>query len=249
MAQRVYCFSSHRYTDIPSPTSRCGSLRWGNVSKPYTPAFWKALAFLEEPELDLRLGTSPWEEAAACALCTHGIPSEIGLAAFHHLKQKGLLEPATSSHSDIYQLLSAPLMIDGKSVRYRFAAAKSRTIAEILQLPESAFGVSSGRELRRILMGIHGIGMKIGSWIARNLTLAQDLAVLDIHILRAGTKTGLFSADTSDTPRTDREYLALEEKFIHFSGILETNPAVLDFIMWSQMRSLPFHSSSIKGAA
>ncbi|MDZ3993341.1 hypothetical protein PspTeo4_24872 [Pseudomonas sp. Teo4] len=44
----------------------------------------------------------------------------------------------------------------------------------------------SGRALRDWLLELPGIGYKTASWVARNWLDADDVAILDIHILRAG---------------------------------------------------------------
>jgi endonuclease III len=41
-------------------------------------------------------------------------------------------------------------------------------------------------------MSLPGIGPKTASWIARNWLDADDVAILDIHIMRVGQVIGLF---------------------------------------------------------
>ena len=40
--------------------------------------------------------------------------------------------------------------------------------------------------LREFLLQLHGIGYKTASWIVRNFTGSDDVAIVDIHLRRAG---------------------------------------------------------------
>jgi thermostable 8-oxoguanine DNA glycosylase len=91
----------------------------------------------------------------------------------------------------------------------------------------------SGIALRDQLMNITGVGYKIASWVARNVLDSDEIAILDIHLLRAGRLCGLFSPEH----RVERHYKEMEARFILFSERLELRPAALDCLIWEDMRS------------
>lgn len=180
-----------------------------------------------------RLGRSLVEEVAACLLGGHGLPAIVGLAAFKALREAGLLRRATNEEA-LYLALSKPFDVEGRSVRYRFARQKARYLAAALALLHGAEApTSTGRDLRDWLLQIPGIGPKTASWIARNWLDADDVAILDIHILRAGVLGGFLDARLT----VDRHYLALEEQFLRFSKALDIRPSELDAVIWLEMMS------------
>src|ERR1044072_5804200 len=69
-------------------------VKWGHHYAIFTPAFWTTVAWLDEVDEEysaFRIGKTLEEEVAACLLGGYGIPAEIGLAAFYHVRDCGLL--------------------------------------------------------------------------------------------------------------------------------------------------------------
>ncbi len=91
----------------------------------------------------------------------------------------------------------------------------------------------SGRALRDWLTSIPGIGHKTASWIARNWLCADDVAILDIHILRAGLLAGFFPGDLT----VERDYLKLEQIFLEFSEAMGVKASELDALIWYEMQA------------
>jgi N-glycosylase/DNA lyase len=89
--------------------------------------------------------------------------------------------------------------------------------------------------LRNLLMKLPGIGPKTASWIVRNWCGSDEVAILDIHVIRAGILMKLFS--TKDRP--ERNYLDMERRFLDLANALNTSAANLDALIWQQMRSTP----------
>jgi thermostable 8-oxoguanine DNA glycosylase len=127
-------------------------------------------------------------------------------------------------------------MVRGRSVRYRFAAQKAKYLAGSLAiLAAGAPTVSTGRSLRDWLLQLPGVGFKTASWVARNWLDADDVAILDVHILRVGYAIGLFSPRLTVT----RDYLKLEERFLALAQAMRVRPSQLDAVIWHEMASSP----------
>ena len=120
---------------LPSPEQFVlPSVPWGRFDEVFSPAFWAGQAWLHAPARRFegyRLGASLREEVAACLLGGYGMPAEVALAAFHHLRSVGLLDGDPSAAS-LEHALSRPLTIRGRTVRYRFARQKAHYLAESL---------------------------------------------------------------------------------------------------------------------
>jgi thermostable 8-oxoguanine DNA glycosylase len=84
-------------------------------------------------------------------------------------------------------------------------------------------------------MRLPGIGLKTASWIARNWMDADDVAILDIHIMRVGQAMGLFPLAFT----VERHYLELEALFLQFSHALDVRASELDAVVWYEMASSP----------
>ncbi|MFP0197808.1 8-oxoguanine DNA glycosylase [Pseudomonas sp. PHC1] len=212
---------------------------WGLIEAFPTPAYWayQVWANDQEPEpLNYKLGATLAEEIGACLLGGHGIPANVGLAAFAHLKKLGAFEGEVPSEALLQEWLTNPLKIGSRSVRYRFAKQKARYLHSALAaLASGCVPPQSGRALRDWLLELPGIGYKTASWIARNWLDADDVAILDIHILRAGALAGFFSPGLT----VERHYLQLEAEFLALSKAIEVRPSKLDALMWYQMMSAP----------
>ncbi len=213
-------------------------LVWGKADELFTSAYWAAIARAEAPLENgaRRLGENLVEEVAACLLGGHGIPAELGLAAFYRLRDSGLLSEPCPPETEIFEALSKQLPVGGKSVRYRFARQKSRYLAlAVRRIRTASPPLNRGRLLRDWLLDIPGIGWKTASWVSRNWLDADDVAILDIHVFRAGQLAGIFRSDA----RLPRDYRALEVRFIEWSLALGLRPSVLDAVIWREMRSSP----------
>ena len=84
-------------------------------------------------------------------------------------------------------------------------------------------------------MTLPGVGAKTASWIVRNWLGSDQVAILDIHVVRAGLLMNLFS------PQDDvrKNYPCMEAKFITFSRALGVPTSGLDALIWKMMRTTP----------
>ena len=104
---------------------------------------------------------------------------------------------------------------------------------QILEVQEPP--LHSGRALRDWLLQLPGVGYKTASWIARNWLDADDVAILDIHVVRAGVLGGYMDASLS----VQSDYLLLEAQFLRFSQALGIRASELDAVIWMEMMQSP----------
>ncbi|MDO8473395.1 MAG: 8-oxoguanine DNA glycosylase [Dehalococcoidia bacterium] len=238
--QTIYASSSNGIIELelPEPEDEILSgVPWGRFDIFFTPAFWACQVWLNEAEnmyKGYHLGENLMEEVAACLLGGHGIPAEVGIAAFRRLKERKLLDQYPSAQ-EIEAALSEPLVVNGRSVRYRFARQKARYLAEALhRLSVETPPTSSGKAFRAFLLDLPGIGPKTASWITRNWLDSDEVAILDIHIVRAAIAAGVFPTRVN----LAQSYFILEDRFLKFAKALRCRPAVLDNFIWHQMRRI-----------
>ncbi|MCW5660091.1 MAG: hypothetical protein KIT60_20505 [Burkholderiaceae bacterium] len=229
--------------EMPSPDEMLlGNVRWGAFDAFPTPAYWQYQVLarrLTGRPAGYRLGRTLAEEVTACLLGGHGIPATVGLAAYQRLHERGAFGAQPPSEATLEEWLKEPLRIASqkgvRQVRYRFAAQKARFLAAALPEVHAAPAFDTGRQLRDWLMKLRGVGPKTASWIARNWKDADDVAILDIHIMRIGQVLGLFPRELT----VERHYPELESLFIQFSDALNVRASELDAVIWYEMASSP----------
>lgn len=224
--------------ELPKPDDEViPGVPWGAIESFPTPAYWAYQVHANRligNNINYKLGETLKEEVGACLLGGHGIPANIGLAAFYHVKAHGAFQDQLPTQETLLKWLQEPIEVEGRHVRYRFANQKSRYLYEALKkLSIENPPINSGKALRNWLLSIPGIGYKTASWIARNWLDADDVAILDIHILRAGLLGNFFESNLT----VERHYLELEEQFIRFSEGLGVKASELDALMWLEMMS------------
>lgn len=223
---------------LPSPDANImAGVKWGAVEAFPTAAYWVYQVLLRRFEgnmVEYKLGHSLVEEVGACLLGGHGIPASVGLAAYERLRTMGAFLHAPTE-AQLLDWLTEPLEVHGRKIRYRFAAQKAKYLAAALPRVKDAPQTETGRVLRDWLIQLPGIGYKTASWITRNWMRADDVAILDIHILRAGRAIGLFA----DELTVEKHYLEIEALFLEFSRQLDLRPSELDAVIWHEMAHSP----------
>lgn len=212
---------------------------WGRSYEVFSPAFWFVLAQTEadpsfgfiNPDGDLR------QEVGFCLLGGFGVTAELATAAFERLRAEGIFEAGSRpTEQKVLALLTEPLEVMGRLHRYRFPNQRSKRISNAMQfLAEEPFSLDDPLHLRDKLMKINGVGPKTASWIVRNLTGSDEVAILDIHIIRACRLMSLFPGEI----RLPRDYGPLEERFLEFAEGLGVGAAILDALIWTKMREMP----------
>ncbi len=222
--------------ELPPPVAEVvPGVRWGRFDNFFTPAFWVARSWIDGPGSPLEqyaIGRSLREEVVACLLGGHGMPAEVGVAAFHRIRDRDLLKGIVD-RTAIELALAEPIEVGGRRVRYRFPRSKAEFVASALNKIEREIApVDSAIALRNWLMTFSGIGYKTASWITRNITHSDEVAILDIHVVRAGLLMGLFSPGFS----VQRNYLEMEEQLVEFARAAGLRLSTFDSVIWCYMR-------------
>ena len=214
-------------------------VKWGLPEALFTPAYWLTQFWSRHSDVrsrSHRLGQTFAEEVVACLLGGYGIPAEIGVAAFDRFRERHAAASEPLDPANIAEILREPLWVHGRIVKYRFWSQKSHYIAAALEkLSRQAPPLHSAIELRNYLMESPGIGPKTASWIVRNWMNSSEIAILDVHVVRAGLLMGLF-APTDDV---DKSYFPMEARFLQLAGGMGIPAADLDSMIWSSMRATP----------
>lgn len=212
---------------------------WGTPEALFTPAYWLVQCWMREGSLIPRrhsLGETLEEEVVACLLGGHGIPAEVAFAAFDRLRSRGLISQQHAQDDLISKHLREPLTVSGRQVVYRFWSQKARYIVGAIRtLNEKPAPQNSAYDLRNYLLAVPGIGFKIASWVVRNWLGSDEVAILDIHIVRAGQLMNLYSAKD----RVDRDYLDMERRFLSLARAMAVHASDLDALIWFEMRRTP----------
>jgi N-glycosylase/DNA lyase len=231
--------------ELPSPDELLiKDVRWGAIEAFPSPAYWQYQVIarrLAGRPARYKLGRTLSEEVGACLLGGHGIPAPVGMAAYERLRKLGAFTETPPPEAQFEAWLREPMQVGQRQVRYRFAAQKARYLAASLPFVRSAPEFSAGNQLRDWLMQLPGIGPKTASWIARNWMDADDVAILDIHIMRVGQTIGLFPRELT----VERHYSQLEALFLQFSKALDVRASELDAVVWYEMASSPTMSRII----
>ncbi len=228
----------YRFLELPDPEAWVmPGVRWGAFEHALTPAFWVSQAWLEGvPEAGFRLSDTLTEEVVTCLLGGHGAPAEVGLAASQRVIE-ALNDRPNGPHDLAWAegLLSPPLSVNGRQVRYRFASQRAKylagTLAGLAEIDEAGL---ADIELRDALCGLPGIGPKTASWIVRNRRASDEVAILDVHIVRACVHMGVFPENADPA----RHYFDLERRFLEFCASADAKASLIDAVMWATMRRL-----------
>ncbi len=214
-------------------------VRWGCASTPFSPAYWVARCAWPDdtlPRFETRDGVL-LEEVGFCVLGGFGIKYEMTRLAFDRLKAEGVFDVSLPCDLDrVEQLLLTPFNLDGRPVRYRFPRQRAKRIAAMREtLDADAIMAMTPLAMRDALQSINGVGPKTASWIVRNLLGSDEVAILDVHVIRACRHMGLFPSHIS----LPGDYRRLEALFLSFARTVELRASMLDAVMWAEVRESP----------
>ena len=212
-------------------------VKWGRPEWVPSAAYWAAMSEIADDLDDFVCSEATLKEQVGfCLLGGFGITAEMNHAIFEHLDAEGIFRPQNIPTADeIERLLRVPVKVAGKLRRYRFPNQRSTRLAAALRrIEENPPSSDDPRRFRHDLTKVPGVGPKTASWITRNWLGSNEVAILDIHIIRAGVLIGLF--DRRQT--VPKDYDAMEARFLAFAAALNVRPSLLDAVMWREMRKL-----------
>lgn len=233
-------FPAHREGHV----TLCGStwmrtIDWMDESCLGSAAFWVEETRRRARPQTYRMGRTLAEEISLCLLGGYGVNEAMSTGAFWAVRDAGLLHTASPPTSDeVEAVLRQPLAIAGyaRPVKYRFPNQRAKRVAAAV----TALGQEppppdlDPRELRDWLTRLPGVGLKTASWAARNVTRSDDIAVIDIHIRRAGVFAGVFDPKWT----LPRDYAAFEEAFCGWAAAGGVPAADMDACVWSTLARL-----------
>jgi len=157
-------------------------------------------------------------------LCTPQSKAPVCRAAISKLREKGLL----NSGSNISEHLTGVRFPNNKAGYIKEAQAKFPALySKIQELNTKPL------ELREWLVNnIKGYGYKEASHFLRNIGLGEELAILDVHILRELEENGIIKGEGKKGGLSPRQYLEIEKKFVETAQKLGLKPAELDIAIW-----------------
>lgn len=185
-------------------------------------------------------------ELLFCLLGGHGVTYELALSATTVLWERGVFRWCDRRGDSLRRytadLLSRPLFDppkqDGSRRRFRYPNRKAAIVSQandwVLTEGSTALrqlAVMEEPQMRIFLTQCPGIGPKTASWLLRNTGLAQNLAVLDTHVLDAMEEVGLLQ-----NPRLPRDYVDVERTFLRWCQEIGAAPAAFDLFLWEWHR-------------
>ena len=177
----------------------------------------------------------------------YGVPGPVGNAAFVALRNAGLLDSGLAESEMLKGMsdaLARPLDVGGRQVRYRFHQQRPRRIAAALASLarwENEAPNLDDLELRGRLMTLPGVGPKTASWVVRNHRDSDAVAIVDIHVQRAGIGAGMFCAGWT----LPRHYDRFESAFLDWAAVGAVSAADLDAAIWRLLSTLARHGRGI----
>lgn len=223
---------------------------WGQPAWLGSAAFWVQQTQIRPRPDSYQVGRTLLEETALCLLGGYGVSEPMATAAFNAVRDAGVLsEGQTPTAEAIEAVLQVPIDVQGRRapVRYRFPAQRARRLAGAAAWLEHNKPLDwwSARELRSWLTQLPGVGQKTASWIVRNLRRSNDVAVIDIHIRRAGVFAGVFDPHW----RLPRDYELFEEAFCAWARHGGVPTADMDACIWSSLAELGNSARTLFGVA
>lgn len=218
------------------------ALDWAGLWSEFGETFTARAGSLADcTEADLR------RELVFCVLGGHAVPYELGRSAADLVSGIDIFnDPRTdqSIRADLERELSTPQFlprrVDGRLRRYRYPRRKAQLlvacrgwIKELGSLRLALESIGGERERRALLCGCPGIGPKSASWLLRNCGLGDDLAILDVHVLRAMDNAGRIHEMS-----LPRDYELIESAFLEWCRDLGAPAAAFDLMLWEISRAL-----------
>jgi N-glycosylase/DNA lyase len=174
---------------------------------------------------------------------------EVALGFAEEIKKQKLLTNNLSISMEeltqkIQTILSSAIEIEGSLIRYRFPNAKAKYIAYDLMYLQKIGGLKSllaqteeTTSLRAFFVKeIKGIGPKQSSHFLRNVGYTNEVAVLDVHILRYMHIQGIIEDTYMKAIGTLKQYEKIESLLMDFLRYMKYPIGLIDQAIWIVMR-------------
>lgn len=206
-------------------------------------------ASLGRSDLTCRDERMLWRELSCCILSSQ-VPYELATASAERIDEAAILRNATANHQRDVEwrlrvLLSAPFALANGARRYRFPNAKASQLAAAWACVRETYGDLSTLLAAHndpltarlcLVSGLSGLGPKQASMFLRNVGVTRDVAVIDRHVLRYMSATGLW-VNTAAQVHTLPGYEAHERTLRSHARYVGCDLAVLDWAVWIVMRA------------
>lgn len=208
---------------------------WGRRDAIGTAAFWIGQTLAAPPAVPRvetvgSLRSRVEEELVFCLLGGFGVSAEAARVA-HDAVRPEVASTAPVDAGKLREVLSVPLA-DGR--RYRFPNQRSERIADALNELRCSDLPDEAADLRELLERLPGVGPKTSAWIVRNTTSCDEVAIIDIWLIRALRRCGVFRLGW--TP--ERDYALMEMAFLQYAAAGGVPASSLDLVIWEQARVL-----------
>lgn len=212
-------------------------------------AFWPAFAQAYDECVGRRGAVGEDEfrrELLFCLLGGHGVTYELSLSALELLEGLDVFDGhwsaaglACALECELTEPQFEPRRKDGSMRRYRFPRRKAKLIAAAREWVLAQDSVTTllamipdERHRREFLCGCPGVGPKSASWLLRNTGYATQLAILDVHVMRAMAEHGRIQ----DEYVIARDYATIEHAFLSWCDELGAAPDAFDLFLWEWQR-------------
>ena len=188
-----------------------------------------------------------WWELSSCILSSQ-VPYSLAIAAANQIDGEELLCNDCNNSEALMQrlieVLSTPLIVEGRHRTYRFPVARARQLAathaviaaEKCSLCELVDGFHDALEARAwFVKHVPGIGPKQASMFLRNIGISYELAILDRHVLNYMSKLGIYSGANLFISGLV-PYLRHEAALREHAQELDCPVGLLDWAIWIVMR-------------
>ena len=211
---------------------------------------WNVCSDIYEQMANVRLSgprTKFESEIIFCLLGGHGVRFELCASAAKIVSD---LDPFSEHWVDghLYEELISVLELpqfeppreNGSLRKYRFPTRKARILVEArrwihlnapIEVRLEELGETNAR--REFLCDCPGIGPKTASWVLRNMGYGANLAILDIHVIRA-----MQDAGRVNNLKLPDDYAIAEIEFLRWCDELDATPEAFDLFVWDWQRGV-----------
>lgn len=155
--------------------------------------------------------------------------------AVHELKKSGLLLNGTRS---ALRSKLAGVRFPNNKAAYLVAARKRLTNGKGLDIKTRLDAKDPFKSRLWLVKNIKGLGYKEASHFLRNIGLGEDLAILDVHILRNLKRYKVIGKLPKTLTKTG--YLDMEKRLRKFSERTKIPMGELDLLLWSHETGMIF---------